>query len=74
MQINPLYAKCGGEFNTEYHHLTRPDIPSTLTSNTYELLCTSAAIYQEPVHNLVGTVDPPDEEMEYNPLYDKSVS
>ena len=69
---NPLYEKTSIEvFKMEYH-LARPCIPSSITSNTYESIPATSAILNEPVPDHMKTIDPQDEEMHDNPLYDQS--
>ena len=70
MHYDPVYAKCSaGEVNTEYQHLTRPDIPSSLLPNTYESVVPSSTA--EAVQYLSGTGDANSEMMHYESPYAK---
>ena len=56
-----------GAIITENH---MPDIPSSYISNIYESIPATTTIIHEPIHDLNGTLDPYDEKMADNPLYD----
>ena len=47
-----------------------PDIPSSIISNIYESIPATTTIIHEPIHDLNGPLDPYDEKMADNPLYD----
>ena len=72
MHGNPLYDKSSEEeFKMEFDQ-ARPSIPSSITLNTYELIPATTAILNEPIPDLMKTINLQDEELYDNPLYDKS--
>ena len=72
MFTNPVtmfFVKCNRDVNTE-NHPARPEIASSIVSNTYESIPNTTTEFHEPTHDPNGTVDHHNAIEAYdNPIY-----